>query len=154
MPKFRTLYLQELQGLENEFIHFLGINGITAEDWVKMKSITPQKSDELIDQFSDMIFENVLSKALYIAFYERKYLRIFHAQEHILEERGLYLETEEANFTDAAWCTEVFSNQPSELQKYPRTIGYKNRVMDLFLLTEQGGLIINGNLFETLKTMN
>lgn len=154
MPNYRTLTLQELQGLEKEFVYFLSINGITAEDWVKLKSENLTYAEVLIDQFSDMIFENVLHKELYITLYEKKYLRVFHAQNHTLEERGLYLETEDANFTDAAWCASIFDNPPPELQKYSRTIKYKNRAMDLFLLTEQGGLITDGSLFESLKSIN
>lgn len=154
MPKFRTLTLQELQGLEKEFIYFLSINSITAEDWVKMKAKSPQDAEEFIDLFSDMIFENVLSKELYISFYDKQYLRAFHAQETILEEKGLFLATEHADFTNLAWCEDIFNNPPSDLQKYTRTIAYKNRIMDIFLLTEQGGLITDNQLFETLKSLN
>ena len=55
--KYKRLASQELEALEKEFINYLATEQITADEWVKMKETTPEKSEELIDVFSDMVYE-------------------------------------------------------------------------------------------------
>ena len=48
MTKYRRLTLEELEELQKEFVDFLVINGITAEDWVKLKDNEVDKSELII----------------------------------------------------------------------------------------------------------
>lgn len=152
-PRFRRLTLQELQGLEKEFIHFLVAQGIPAAEWVKITSTKPQQAEEIIDNFSDMVFESVFQGNLFIVLRQKETLRTFQAHQDFLEERGLFLPLETADFTDESWCNDVLENPPTLLQKYTRTTPYQDRSKDLFLLTEMGGLINDGKLFNLLKAL-
>ncbi len=64
--KYSRLPEEELHNLEKEFIDFLVVNGITADDWVKLKEEDSEASEAIIDQFSDVIWEGVLRKTEYL----------------------------------------------------------------------------------------
>ena len=154
MSKYRRLSLSELQSLEKEFINFLVVQGITADDWVNISSSEPQKSEQIIDNFSDMVFDNVFQSTLFIVLREKQTLRVFHAQQDCLVERGLYVNAEDADFTDVLWCSALLENPPANLQKYHRSTPYVNRKKDLFLLTESGGLISDSKLYALLEALD
>ena len=60
--KYTRLSLQDLKDLEKEFVEFLVLNGIPAEDWEELKKRDNDKVEQIIDQFSDVIWESVLRK--------------------------------------------------------------------------------------------
>lgn len=62
MAKYRLLTIEELKELENEFVEFLVLVGITADDWVKIKCEKPDKADSMITLFSDVVFEKIMRK--------------------------------------------------------------------------------------------
>lgn len=70
--KYRRLSIEELTHLEEEFIQFLVVNGISAEDWVKMKSTNTVQANALIDTFSDTIFEGLMQKTTYFEYADPK----------------------------------------------------------------------------------
>lgn len=61
--KYTRLSLQDLKDLEKEFVEFLVLNGIPADDWERMKTQDIEKVEKVIDHFSDVIWESVLRKA-------------------------------------------------------------------------------------------
>lgn len=62
MPKYRRLNQQELNELQKEFVEFLVINGITAEQWQSIKKNHPEEAEKTIDLFSDVVLEASLRK--------------------------------------------------------------------------------------------
>ncbi|TAH24795.1 MAG: hypothetical protein EAZ07_08755 [Cytophagales bacterium] len=153
MPRFRTLTLDELKNLEKEFIQFLIVQGISADHWEKIKINAPQDSILLIDNFSDFVFESVFSKELYIELRHKNMLQVFHAQLNEMSEVCLQDLNPEANFFDDNWLNQITKPTENTLEKYTRTISYQNRALELFIITEQGGKIVNHELFDFLKSL-
>lgn len=60
--KYTRLSLQDLQDLEKEFVEFLVLNGIAADEWERLKKVDTDKVEQVIDHFSDVIWEGVLRK--------------------------------------------------------------------------------------------
>ncbi len=59
---YRRLKNDELAELETAFIRYLALNGIPADDWVKIKKEEPGRMEELIDTFSDVVIHETLTK--------------------------------------------------------------------------------------------
>lgn len=59
--KYRRLSQEELKDLEQDFINFLASNTVTSEDWVKIKKEFPDRAEKLIEMFSDIVLEKVLT---------------------------------------------------------------------------------------------
>ena len=66
--KYRRLRLDELEEVEEKFVQFLAANGIASEDWQKMKDTQKDKADEMIDIFSDFVFENAFDPFLFLEY--------------------------------------------------------------------------------------
>ena len=66
MAKYRILTKDELKNFETEFVNYLVVNGIAADDWVKMKDQEPEKASKIVELFSDVIMEGVLRKVNFV----------------------------------------------------------------------------------------
>jgi len=66
MPKYRVLSQEELSTMETDFVKFLVLNGIVADDWTKLKKEDPEAAQGIISSFSDVVFEQILRKTAYV----------------------------------------------------------------------------------------
>ena len=66
--KYRLLSQEELEELQQEFIQFLIINGIDADEWEKLKKNEPTAANGIIQQFSEFIFEGLCRKIAFLSF--------------------------------------------------------------------------------------
>jgi len=79
--KYRRLHSSELENLRSDFIQFLAANSITAEDWERIKSSSSEKANELLDIFSDIVWEKVLDKITHLEFRSSKHLTLMKFDE-------------------------------------------------------------------------
>ena len=77
--KYKRLSIEELKALEKEFISFLASAQITGQDWEKMKVEEASKAEELIDVFSDLVYEKVMNKIQYLEYRDQRSINIFHS---------------------------------------------------------------------------
>ena len=158
--KYRRLTNDELAELENEFIRFLASNTITSQDWVKLKTETPTKAEELIEVFSDIVFEKILGKVAYMEHRETQDLRLFHCLEDKMILLGLRVAPNVGiDFTQKQTAEEMLSKfrqaPKGALKMYRAEKVYKpNRTAELFKMLENGCLISKGVLFKTLANLN
>ena len=155
MPKYRLLNKEELESLEQEFIEYLIVNGIMADDWVKMKEEEPEKAEEIVDLFSDVVFEGVMRK---IGFLERrtpKQLQLFQCLPNKLLMFGLNAqENSLADFTKPEYLLKAMQNPPKDMQLYQAEKPYsKVREQEIFELTQQGCEISDGKLFKAVAML-
>ena len=64
--KYSRLPQEELEKLKDDFVDFLVVNGITADDWLSIKGNEAINAERIIEQFSDVIWEGVLRKLEYL----------------------------------------------------------------------------------------
>lgn len=75
MAKYRILTKEELESFETEFVNYLVVNGIAADDWVKMKDQEPEKASKIVELFSDVIMEGVLRKVNFVEIRQKAYVQ-------------------------------------------------------------------------------
>ncbi len=111
--KYKRLAASELQHLEKEFINFLASAQITGPDWEKMKVNEFQKAEELIDVFSDVVYDKVLSKIKFMEFRDEKTMNIFSILEDKIILLGLRVkENSSMNLTGTDVFTQWNENNP------------------------------------------
>jgi len=147
MAKYRQLTKEELLSFEKEFIDFLVVNGIIADDWVKIKSAQKEKAESIIAHFSDVIFEGIMRKVNYLEFVSPKSIKCFQCLEKEIILVGIDAEQDtEIDFTLENWNKNV-----SNLKVYTQTKAYhKQRELELFDLVQSGAKINDGKLFKQL----
>lgn len=157
--KYRILTKDELDELESEFITFLAANGIPADDWVKMKADEPEKSHKLIEIFSDVVFEKILSNVHYLEHREKDTIRIFRFGDEKVTMNGIHIEGGSAiDFTknqDTATLIQLFNLSPGKLKIFTAEKAYKqDRLQEIFNLMQNGAQILkNDRLFHTIEQL-
>jgi hypothetical protein len=152
MSKYRPLSLDELKELEKEFIEFLVLNGITAEDWERIKKEDTAKANHIIDLFSDVVFESIMRKIQFLELRREKQIQTFQCLPDRLVLVGLTAINDNAiDFTNPGYIEEAVSNPPERLHVFTSERIYsKERELELFEMTEAGCTISDGKLFKTL----
>lgn len=97
--KYTRLPLQDLKDLEKEFVEFLVLNGIPADEWERLKKEENDKAEAIIDQFSDVVWEGVLRKVEMVEFRRKDSLTICRVKDDTLETLLVKANKEEVDFT-------------------------------------------------------
>lgn len=158
--KFRRLRRDELEEVRPQFVKFLAVNGIDGPSWSEIKINDPAQTDQLILQFSQIVFKGVIDKVEYLMQRSKRDLRTYHCGPEEIKMNGLMIEgTTDLDLSDA-------KEHPTEMMKKLRRSGasvklyagerkYRNsdRDQDIFQLMEQGALISDGSMFKTLDEL-
>lgn len=92
--KYRRLTLEELQGMEKEFIEYLASNSITGDDWQALKKDQPEEAESKIETFSDIVFEKVLSNIHLLEHRTKSEISYLNFQAEQVDMIGVKLEGE------------------------------------------------------------
>lgn len=151
--KYKRLSTEELQALEPEFINFLASAQITGADWEKMKKNEIEKANELIDVFSDVVYDKVMSKIKFLEYRDAKTMNIFNCGDDKMILVGLRVK--ENNSLDLT-APNIFSQWNSTNAGAVNVIrtekNYsKERGVEVFDLLQSGCLITDDRLFKLLQ---
>lgn len=152
MPKYRLLSKEELEPLEKEFVDYLVVNGITADEWVRMKEEDIDKAEQIIALFSDVVFEGILRKVAFLEYRAKNEIRAFQCLQDKIILVGMRAPLEaEVDFNDPAFLQNASTGVSADLEIYMTEKTYADsREQELFRMTEQGYQISDGHLFKTL----
>ena len=79
--KYSRLTKQQLEELHQEFINFLATQSITGAEWEDIKQNKPGVAEEEIDVFSDLVWEGVLAKVMFVENISAQQMHLFHLTE-------------------------------------------------------------------------
>ncbi|UTW62256.1 hypothetical protein KFE98_19995 [bacterium SCSIO 12741] len=152
MAKYRLLTHEELMEMEQEFVEYLVVNGITAPDWEKMKKEEPAKAKQIIELFSDVVFAGILRKIKFLEFRSEHEVRVFQCLPEKLIQVALECEGEGVDFTQEGSIEQVLSDPPAEISIYTVEKEYnESREEELFEMIEWGCLVGGESLFKALS---
>ena len=98
--KYRRLTLEELKPLENEFIDFLVVNGVIADDWEQLLANDVEKSNQIIDAFSEVVFEGIMRKTQFLEYRSVGELITFSCTADLIYMAGIRLDPHGADKID------------------------------------------------------
>ncbi len=154
MLKYRRLTPAELETLEPQFVRFLVSNTVTAADWINIKKKEPQKAVQLVDIFSNAVFETTLNKVTYLKNKASKDLKIYHFEPDKIILMGLTAAADSpADFNNDEELLHLIQ-QAEGLSVYRAEKRYeRDRLEEIFNMLENGALISDGTLFHLLEKM-
>ncbi|MBK8518607.1 MAG: hypothetical protein IPL55_20680 [Saprospiraceae bacterium] len=143
--KYRRLSNQELESFEKEFIGFLVVNGIDADEWINIKKTDLNRTHALLEEFSDVILEGILTKIMYIEYFGDEGLKLFKCDENTIFLIGI----EPPNsFTNLETMVADLSKHPDAYSIYYTSKDYiPDRNTELFRMIQSGGLVSNGHYY-------
>ena len=150
MPRYRNLSLDELESLEKEFIEFLVLNGITGEDWKKIKNQDLQKASKIIEAFSDVVFEKIMRKTEYLVLYERHNIATFQCLSNKVVMVGIECPINpEIDFRIHDVFAFMSSNPNAKMKVFTKDKVYTEvREIEIYKMIKRGASISDGVLFK------
>ncbi|MBK8053090.1 MAG: hypothetical protein IPK35_07430 [Saprospiraceae bacterium] len=144
--KYRSLTGEELAGLEKEFINFLIVNGIDAQEWEKIKIHESGQGERMIDIFSDMIFEGICLKVKYLEHFDKQGLKLFRCDDHLIRLTGIITDTA---FDSVHEMMVHIAKSPAKFRIFHTSKGYlPDRNMEIFRMISAGAVITDGTYYE------
>jgi len=152
MAKYRLLTTEELNELEKEFIDFLILNGIAADDWEKMKKENSEETNVIIGLFSDVVFEGIMRKVKFLEHRTKNSVKAFQCLDKKIVLAVMDAPTNnKIDFTDSDFIQKATKNAPKGLKVYTSEKEYsKTRELEIFEMITNGCTISEGQLFKTL----
>lgn len=152
MTKYRTLELTELEELKKEFIDFLVLNGIPADDWERIKKDNKPSAEATIDLFSDVVFESIMRKAKFLEFRDSKHLHVFQCLPDQLVLVAMEADKdEEIDFLNPDFISSAMLTPPRGVKVFTTTKNYsETRELELFKMIQNGCTITDDRLFKAL----
>ncbi len=157
--KYRRLRREELEELEPQFVRFLAAQSVPAEDWAKIKVTDEHKANLLIDQFSEMVFDDVIRRTKFAEQRSEKQILTFRCGDEKLELRGIVIQGETSldlrkeESSDEMLAKLKLSNAKLKILSAER-IYRPNREIEVFSLLEQQAKISQGpELFDLLDSL-
>ncbi|MEN8765893.1 MAG: DUF6495 family protein [Wenyingzhuangia sp.] len=83
--KYIQLTKEQLEALHHEFATFLASQQIDVREWNDIKANKPDVADEELNIFSDMVWEDVLTKAEYIEHFSKSSINLFFCSEGVIQ---------------------------------------------------------------------
>ncbi len=150
--KYRQLSKEQFEALHKEFAQFLASQQIDVEEWVSIKKNKPEVADEELNLFSDVVWDDALTKTNYLEHFSKTNINLFKCEEKVISRIVVQINKKDFDFfnsVDYNWFIDN-TNDPSiqflkGVKKYT-----KERNLELFDLVEKGSVISDGKLYESL----
>lgn len=153
--KYTRLTKEQLQELEPEFINFLATQSITGDEWAKIKKDAPEVAEEELDVFSDLIWEGVLSKVLYLENISAQQMHLFELAEKEMKLIAVKVMNPKIDLTTEIGFNWFKKNWQSDFVEYMTAAkAYTDdKNLDKFQLIKQGAVITKGELYQWFESM-
>jgi len=153
--KYSRLTKEQFAELEQEFINFLATQSITAEEWKDIKTNKPEVAEQELDVFSDLIWEGVLSKVLYLEHISPKQMHLFHFEKKEIRLISLKINKEDVDITSKEGYQWFRNNLMSDdIEFFTARKEYtEDKGSDKFKFIKEGANITKGELFRYFENL-
>ena len=150
--RFKVLSDEELQANEQELIQFLIVNGIDGPLWEKMNQEEPAKAVTLVELFSDIVWERLLTKTNYLEFRSSNKLFVFHCGPEEIELLTLQSDFPQVDFSTPERIHASLLEFPDQVTCFTQKKSYDpTREDELFRMIQQGCVRSTDTFFNALK---
>ena len=147
--KYRQLTKEQFESLHKEFASFLATQSIDVKEWNKIKKEKPNVAEDEMNVFSDVVWDDVLTKTNYVEHFSKTSANLFKCDEEEIHRIAIKIN----------WDINLLEQQGFEwLMKNPMDTsvdvfkGSKpyntERNIEIFDLIEKGSSISKGEIFE------
>lgn len=152
--KYHRLTTEQLHELDAEFSIFLATQGIDNKMWESFKKNNLEHIDNLLDQFSDVIWETLFQKCKYLDFSTQNYLYLFNTPNDKAEVIILQVTKSNCDLTTKDGFLWALNNlQKDEVVLYHSYREYlTSRELFLYEYLKKGAEISKGKQFNVLKS--
>ncbi len=147
--KYRQLTKEQFESLHEEFARFLASQQIDANEWQQLKEEKPEVAAEEMNIFSDVVWDDVLTRTQHIEHFSKNSVNLFKCEETAMHRIVIQVH-KEINLLEQEGFEWLLQNvNDTSIDILSGTKAYtEDRNLELFDLIEKGGNIAKGALFE------
>lgn len=153
--EYTRLTKEQFEELHPEFVNFLATQSIDKAEWDTLKSEQPEVAEQELDVFSDLIWEGVLSRAVFLEHFSKNHIFLFHCFEKHVDSiilKSLVPDTDFFTKDGLEWLSDNMFTENIEMK-----IGKKDftaeRNVSIFELIQQGAFLSDGQLYQQINSI-
>ncbi|WP_431165432.1 DUF6495 family protein [Tenacibaculum halocynthiae] len=148
--KYSQLTKEQFESLHNEFARFLATQSIDVNEWNQIKKEKPEVAEDEMNVFSDVVWDDVLTKTKYLEHFSPRVLNLFKCEKENIHRIVVQITNKEINLLEQEGYEWLLKNtQSKDVEILEGTKGYnEERNTELFDLIQKGSSISKGELFE------
>ncbi|MCK5816109.1 MAG: hypothetical protein KAH07_09215 [Flavobacteriaceae bacterium] len=150
--KYRQLTKEQFEELHEEFAKFLATQQIDVKEWNEIKKSNPETAEEEMNLFSDVVWDDVLTKTQYLEHFSSTHLNLFRCDSETIQRIVVTVNKSDFDFLkpdDYQWFVDHSKDDAIDYFKGQKTY-LKERNLELFDLIEKGSAIAKGDLYEAV----
>lgn len=146
--KYRQLTKEQFESLHEEFSKFLATQSIDVNEWTTIKNENPSLAEEEMNLFSDVVWEDVLTRTKYLEHFSPKTINLFKCNDTEMKRIVVKVDKDIDLLTENGytWLIENCNNQEVSFLQGSKKYS-EERNPEIFDLIEKGSSISNGELF-------
>ena len=147
--KYRQLTKEQFEGLHEEFARFLASQSIDAKEWKELKEQKPNVAEDEMNVFSDVVWDDVLTKTEYLEHFSPKVVNLFKFDENEIHRIVINVD-KDINLLEQEGFEWLMKNpNDDKIEFFTGTKKYdKERNTEVFDLIEKGSSISKGEIYE------
>lgn len=151
--RYARLTKEQFEELHPEFINFLASQSIDKVEWDIIKLERPEVAEQELDIFSDLIWEGVLGRAVYLEHFSKSHIFLFQCFETHIKSIVLKSMDSAIDFLSREglqWMSDNMFTDAIEIK-----MGMKEYVQQrndaIFELIQQGAFLSDGQLYSQIN---
>jgi hypothetical protein len=147
--KYRQLTKEQFESLHEDFARFLATQNIDVMEWNKIKKEKPKVAEEEMNIFSDVVWNDVLTKTNYIEHFSKTSVNLFKCDEREIHRIAIKINwdinlLEQKGFE---WLMKNPMDNSVEIFKGSKPYNTERNI-EIFDLIEKGSSISKGEIFQ------
>jgi len=147
--KYRQLTKEQFESLHEDFARFLATQSIDVIEWNQIKKEKPKVAEEEMNVFSDVVWDDVLTKTNYIEHFSKTSVNLFKCDEKEIHRIVIEINwdinlLEQEGFE---WLMKNPMDNSVEIFKGSKSYN-SERNTEIFDLIEKGSSISKGEIFQ------
>ncbi|MEX1383963.1 DUF6495 family protein [Lutibacter sp.] len=153
--KYRQLTKEQFLELHKEFSKFLATQQIDVKEWETIKKEKPAMAEEELNIFSDVVWEDVLTKTKFLEHISKNDINLFKCSSKEIIRIYIKLKDPSKSFLDKNDFNWFLKNPVNEnIDYFKASKKYsQERNIELFNLIEMGSVISKGDLFNAISQL-
>ncbi|OSY89430.1 histidyl-tRNA synthetase [Tenacibaculum holothuriorum] len=147
--KYRQLTKEQFESLHEEFARFLASQSIDKKEWEALKKEKPHVAQDEMNVFSDVVWDDVLTRTEYLEHFSEKVVNLFKCEEDKMHRIVIEI-NKDINVQEQEGYEWLLKNPKDNAVEY--LSGSKKYIQErnteIFDLIEKGSNISKGELYE------
>ena len=147
--KYRQLTKEQFESLHQEFALFLASQKIDVTEWNQIKKEQPKLAEDEMNVFSDVVWQNVITKTKYVDHFSETTVNLFKCDEEEIHRIAIKINWD-INLLEQDGFEWLLKNpMDNSVDVFKGSKPYNSiRNIEVFDLIEKGGSISKGEVFD------